>query len=77
MPSIVTDACVMCKACVEVCPVAAFHDAGTQVVINPDACIDCGVCISECPNGAIVAADEADEKWVKFNADKAAECPAA
>lgn len=77
MPSVVNDSCVLCKSCVEVCPVAAFHDAGTQVVVDPGTCIDCGVCISECPQGAIQPADEADAKWVAFNAEKAAECPAA
>ena len=72
MPSVVTDSCVMCKSCVEVCPVAAFHDAGSQVVVDPNTCIDCGVCISECPQGAIASDSDADEKWVKFNAEKAA-----
>jgi ferredoxin len=47
------------------------------VVVDPDTCIDCGVCISECPTGAIKSSDEADEKWVKFNAEKAKEYPAA
>ena len=51
MPSVVSDSCVLCKSCVEVCPVAAFHDAGSQVVVDPNTCIDCGVCISECPQG--------------------------
>ncbi|MBQ3034869.1 MAG: 4Fe-4S binding protein [Alphaproteobacteria bacterium] len=77
MPSVVNDSCVLCKTCVEVCPVGAFHDAGTQVVVNPDECIECGVCISECPQGAISPSDEADEKWIKFNAEKSAECPKA
>lgn len=77
MPSVVNDSCVLCKSCVDVCPVGAFHEGPTQVVVNPDDCIDCGVCISECPQGAITTADEADEKWVKFNADKSAEWPKA
>ncbi len=77
MPSVVSDACVLCKSCVEVCPVGAFHEGETQVVVNPDDCIDCGVCISECPNSAITSEDEADEKWVKFNAEKAAQWPKA
>lgn len=78
MPSVVNgDKCVMCKSCVEVCPVGAFHEGDAQVVVNPDECIDCGVCISECPQGAITSADEADEKWIKFNAEKATEWPKA
>lgn len=78
MPSVVNgDKCILCKSCVEVCPVGAYHEGETQVVVNPDECIDCGVCISECPQGAITSADEADEKWIKFNAEKAAEWPKA
>lgn len=78
MPSVVNgDKCILCKSCVEVCPVGAFHEGDTQVVVNPDDCIECGVCISECPQGAISPADEADEKWIKFNAEKAAEWPKA
>lgn len=77
MPSVVNDSCVLCKTCVDVCPVGAFHDAGTQVVVNPDDCIDCGVCIAECPQGAISSSDEADEKWIKFNAEQAKVCPGA
>ena len=64
-------------SCVSVCPVGAMRDADTQLVIDPDTCIECGVCIAECPQSAITTEDEADEKWVKFNAEKAPECPAA
>ena len=54
---------------------SAFHEGDTQVVVDPDTCIDCGICISECPQGAIASADDADEKWVAFNAEKAKEWP--
>lgn len=70
MVSVVSDACVKCKSCVDVCPVDAFHEGETQLVIDPDTCISCGVCISECPQGAITTEDEADEKWIKFNAEE-------
>ena len=76
MPSVVNgDKCVLCKCCVEVCPVGAFHEGETQVVVNPDDCIECGVCISECPQGAICNDADADEAVVKFNAEQAAVCP--
>lgn len=68
MVSVVNDSCVKCKACVEVCPVEAFREGPDMLVIDPDVCIDCGVCISECPQEAISTEDDADEKWVKFNA---------
>lgn len=61
MVSVVNDACVKCKSCADVCPVDAFHECDTQLVVDPDTCIDCGVCISECPQEAITSEDEADE----------------
>ena len=77
MPSVVNDSCILCKSCVEVCPVGAFHEGDTQMVVDPDTCIDCGICISVCPHGASASSDEADEKWVAFNAEKSKEWPAA
>ncbi len=78
MPSVVNgDKCVLCKSCTEVCPVGAFHEGDSQVVVNPDDCIECGVCISECPQGAISSSDEADDKWIEFNARQSAEWPKA
>ena len=56
MVSVVNDACVKCKSCADVCPVDAFHECDTQLVVDPDTCIDCGVCISECPQEAITSA---------------------
>ena len=75
MVSIVNDACIKCKACVDVCPVSAFHEGDTMLVINPDTCISCGVCIPECPQGAISDEAQADEKWIKYNAEKSQEWP--
>lgn len=77
MTSVVNDSCTLCLACADVCPVDAFHKGETQVVVDPDACIDCGICIAGCPKDAITTADEADEKWIKFNAEKSKEWPAA
>lgn len=77
MASVVNDSCILCKTCVSVCPVGAFHEGEAMVVVDPDKCIDCGICIGECPQSAIKPADEADAKWVKFNAEKAKEWPEA
>ena len=77
MPSVVNDSCVLCGACAEVCPVGAFHKGETQMVVDPNTCIDCGVCLGECPQGAIKSSDEADEKWVKYNAENAEKFPPA
>ena len=77
MPSVVNDACQLCLACIDVCPVDAFHQGENQVVVDPDTCIDCGICIAGCPKDAITTVEDADEKWVKFNAEKAKEWPVA
>jgi len=50
----ISDACVGCGACKEVCPVDAISE-GDIYSINPDVCIDCGACQGECPSDAISA----------------------
>ena len=77
MPSVVNGNCKFCKSCVEVCPVDAFKEGDNRVVVDPDICIDCGACIAECPEAAISSSDEAEEKWIQFNAEKAKEWPVA
>ena len=71
MVSVVNDNCIKCKSCADVCPVDAFREGDTQLVVDPDTCISCGVCISECPQEAIQTEEEADPHWVEFNAEKA------
>lgn len=75
MVSVVDNKCIKCRTCVGLCPVSAFCEGETQMVSDPDVCISCGVCIPECPVGAISWDDEADPKWVEFNADKSKEWP--
>ena len=75
MVSVVNDSCIKCKSCADVCPVDAFHEGPDMLVIDPDTCIDCGVCISECPQSAISNDADAEEKWIKFNAENAANWP--
>lgn len=53
----VTENCVGCTVCFEVCPVGAIHikkdDFGFfNSVINHSICIDCGKCIKYCPQNA-------------------------
>ena len=68
MPHIVTSPCVDHKyqECVAVCPVEAFREAETYLVIDPDECIDCGACVPECPVDAIYDEDELPEEWSKY-----------
>ena len=51
----ISDACVACGACKDVCPVEAISE-GDIYLINPDVCIDCGACEAECPSSAIAPA---------------------
>jgi len=75
MPHIVTSACVNHKyqECVAVCPVEAFREQDTYLVIDPDECIDCGACVPECPVDAIFADTDVpagEEGWIQRNADE-------
>tara|TARA_Y100001937_G_C7075544_1_gene310429 strand:+ start:879 stop:1154 length:276 start_codon:yes stop_codon:yes gene_type:complete len=75
MPHVVTSACVNHKYqdCVSVCPVDAFREANTYLIIDPDECIDCGACIPECPVGAIYYEDDVPDDefdWIQKNEDE-------
>ena len=76
MAHVVVSGCVSCKyqECVAVCPVDAFREAETYLVIDPDECIDCGACIPECPVEAIFAdmdVPEEEEEWIERNENEA------
>ena len=80
MAFVVTEPCIKCKYtdCVDVCPVACFHEGENMLVIDPEECIDCGVCVDECPVTAIFSQDEVPEKWqdyVELNAKYSADWP--
>jgi len=45
--------CVMCGACLEICPVSAPSLINDGYSINVDKCIGCGTCIPQCPEDAI------------------------
>ena len=71
---VVTSPCVGVKdkACVAVCPVGCFFDAGDLLVISPEECIGCGICVSECPVQAIYFAVEVpvqETSYIARNAD--------
>lgn len=80
MAFIVCEPCIKCKYtdCVDVCPVACFHEGENMLAIDPDECIDCGVCVDECPVKAIYPQDEVPEKWqeyIEMNAKYSKEWP--
>jgi len=72
MAYVITDDCVKCMKCSEVCPVSCIHptedeegfDEVEQLYIDPEECIHCGACQAECPSDAIFAEEElpADKK---------------
>lgn len=82
MTHVVTSACVGHKYqdCVVVCPVDAFRELDTYLVIDPDECIDCAACVSECPVEAIFAdfdLPEEHEEWLERNEVESADAPLA
>ncbi len=64
LPNIVTQDCVNCGSCEEVCPVEStesggkaifteFYDGRVQRTVDLDACTFCGACAEACPMDAI------------------------
>ncbi len=48
----ITDSCIGCGACYEVCSFKAIIP-GDKYSVNPSRCDDCGSCLQTCPVGAI------------------------
>jgi len=50
----ISDACNLCGACIEVCPLQALVPGETKVVLSaPDECLGGGMCEAVCPQNAI------------------------
>ena len=87
MTYVVTSACVGHKYqdCVAVCPVEAFREMETYLVIDPDECIDCNACVPECPVDAIFYEDDVPDDgsthseiiWIEKNAKESVDAPIA
>lgn len=82
MTYVVTSACVGHKYqdCVAVCPVDAFREMATYLVIDPDECIDCNACVSECPVDAIFPdydLPDEESEWLEKNEEEAMDAPLA
>ncbi len=80
MTHVVTSSCVNHKYqdCVSVCPVDAFREMATYLVIDPDECIDCTACVTECPVDAIYYDDDVPElefDWIEKNEIEAVDAP--
>jgi len=48
---VITETCVECAACIDVCPFAAITESPFS--INPELCNGCGDCSPTCPVEAI------------------------
>tara|TARA_B100002019_G_C20813705_1_gene377178 strand:- start:246 stop:518 length:273 start_codon:yes stop_codon:yes gene_type:complete len=82
MTHVVTSSCVNHKYqdCVSVCPVDAFREMATYLVIDPDECIDCAACVTECPVDAIYYDDDVPEvelDWIEKNEVESVDAPIA
>jgi ferredoxin len=51
---VITDDCIECGSCVEVCPEDAIGEGEDKFVIDQEKCIECASCLDECPTEAIV-----------------------
>ncbi len=52
MTKIISENCVACGACVDVCPSGAIT-VDDVAVIDSSKCTDCGACVDECGSAAI------------------------
>ena len=82
MAFVITEPCISTcdTACVAVCPVEAFKEMTTYLIIDPDLCIDCNACVSECPVDAIYPEEEVPEdeiEWIEKNEEEAIDAPVA
>ena len=52
MSYLVTENCILCGTCYEVCPTDSIVEYEWYYKIS-DSCMDCGMCRKVCPNAAI------------------------
>ncbi|MDY0289425.1 MAG: DUF362 domain-containing protein [Sphaerochaeta sp.] len=57
-PVFLTEPCIQCRKCIEICPVHALHLEGKSIIIDQKACVRCYCCHEVCPAHAI----EVDEQ---------------
>lgn len=52
-PHVIINKCVMCGACIRICPVKAISQKDDKAFINSKVCIGCGECLCVCVYDAI------------------------
>ncbi len=53
-PVFLSDPCIRCKKCIDICPASALTLGDKQVIIDTKACIRCYCCHEVCPASAIL-----------------------
>ena len=82
MSLMITEECIACDACRDVCPNGAIEESDPIYIIDPDVCTECvghydePACISVCPVECIVAdpdniesVEELKLKYEQLNSD--------
>lgn len=54
----ITDECIMCGTCMDICPVEAIIEGIGKMEIDEDICIGCSACAEACPIEVIEIANE-------------------
>ncbi|MBQ6359538.1 MAG: 4Fe-4S binding protein [Lachnospiraceae bacterium] len=49
----ITDACIGCESCIEVCPQKCIINKNIPYMIMQDHCLHCGNCLTACPVSAV------------------------
>ena len=50
----ITDNCICCGFCEDICPSGAVSEGKDKYVIDADKCVDCGECADNCMEKAII-----------------------
>ena len=53
MAYLITDNCIICGTCWEICPTESIEEYEWYYKIT-DTCVECGACARVCPNAAII-----------------------
>ncbi len=53
MAYVITDECVICGTCWEICPTESIVEHDWYYKIASNSCVECGTCVRVCPNVAI------------------------
>lgn len=58
----ITDSCIGCGSCIEVCPQSCILTDDIPYVIEQGHCLHCGNCYSVCPAGAVIRGDVGEKQ---------------